>query len=181
MAVRGLPARFGLAALLLSSLAGESRAEILRCVGPAGELLYSNLGCSPGYSPVERREETPPSPRPAEVPAQPEAEAPPAGPEPQTPSPRVETVDERCFLGSFETEDAPGSIAVFFTNTAPRPCGKLSFSCLWGVGAGRDFYQQSGTGSHEGRLEPGVRARVGTMTPTGPRAADVSWSWCSIR
>lgn len=158
---------------------GVAEAEILTCAGPAGEVLYTNLGCPPGYSPQASRAETPAPPPAADAPAA-GGEAPPVEPAPEPP-PEKETVDERCFLGAFETGNAPGSIEVFFTNKAARPCRKLAYYCLWGVGSGLDFYRQSGTGSHEGRLEPGARTLVGEMTPTGPRAGDVSWSWCSIR
>jgi hypothetical protein len=100
----------------------------------------------------------------------------------QTPPPRAkETVDENCSIGTFQTDEAPGAIDVHFTNTGARACRRVTFYCLWGLGFGTGFYQQSGTGSFEGLIDAGATVRVGEMTPSGPAAGDVSWSWCTIR
>jgi hypothetical protein len=168
----------GVVAAAVVASSGEA-ADILTCVGPMDEVLYSNLGCPAGYALKERTAEAG-APAPAPTPAAAAAEPLPL-PVPAPPPRAKELVDERCSVGTFRTEEAPGAIDVHFTNSGPRACRSVRFYCLWGLGFGTRFYQQSGTGSYEGLIEAGATVRVGEMTPTGPGATDVSWSWCSIR
>jgi hypothetical protein len=173
------PVWCGAVAVAISVFAAEAAADILTCVGPTGEVLYSNIGCPSGYSVRATAAETgvsPAAPTPAAVPAEP---LPP--PEPPPPPRAQETVDESCSTGTFQTVEAPGAIDVRFTNSGARACLRVKFYCLWGLGFGSSFYKQSDTGSYEGRIDAGATVRVGEMTPSGPGAGDVSWSWCSIR
>lgn len=164
-------------AIIASS--GEAAADILTCIGPTGKVLYSNLGCPPGYALRESSAEAS-APAPAPTPAAATAEPLPP-PDPAPPPRAQELVDEKCSVGTFRTEEAPGAIDVHFTNSGPRACRRVRFYCLWGLGSGVRFYQQSRISSYEGLIEAGATVRVGEMTPTGPGATDVSWSWCSIR
>lgn len=165
---------------LLLTFPAPGRSEISNCIGPQGELLFTDRECPPGYS---LQGTTPATPSDAGG-SGPEGEGESAlsaagASDALPPGAKDRAGDPVCREGIFSTENHATSYDVYFTNASREECRTVSAYCLCSVSFG--LYRQSREITVTGSFAAGARTRIASISPTGPSGGGIDWSWCKFR
>jgi hypothetical protein len=116
-----------LAAVTGIMAASPALAQLQKCVGPDGDVIFVNTECPAGYTLEDSRPES--APAPPDVPAPPETLPAPSG-EPQAPPEEVDTGGlTACSEGDFEYKEG----GIFFTSTRRLACLGVKAVCTFSV------------------------------------------------